>query len=439
MRFPFKEWEEEHHYTLPDILMSFPGEDDNDDTWAKTWHRIAMVCEVKNADDPINESAPWPSVRQSGTRVLTQLAKSARNLMLTHGMLFVFVVGIYKDSARIYRFDRAACVVSRSIDIKKKPWPLHELLWRICHYEAPVGGLPEGTPVARLLGEDPTLFRASEQDKDMADDKCKEIGQRPLSEDERRACRWMTVAKYDSDGSLIGSTRILLYRIRSLNPRLFSRATVVWEGYEDGTWKRLAVKDAWRQVARDREDAFYDQIRDSMRDRSWRDILDDYRFLHRNTDGGELPPFPFDPDKLAAEGPCDFPPDLEELLVEAQLDPVSGELFGLARMKCGDDLGAREAAKLVPCEDGSCPWPAPYEFYHRTVCRGPPDAAGRRDDSEYNERSHMRLVFETVGRPLSQFKSTKELIRGFRDAIYGMSGRPQVFAVVLICVSLSRP
>ncbi|EPS95918.1 hypothetical protein FOMPIDRAFT_1100799, partial [Fomitopsis schrenkii] len=363
VRFPFKEWEEEHHYTLPDILMSFPGEDDNDDTWAKTWHRIAMVCEVKNADDPINESAPWASVRQSGTGVLTQLAKSARNLMLTHGMLFVFVVGIYKDSARIYRFDRAACVVSRSIDIKKKPWPLHELLWRICHYEAPVGGVPGATPVARLLGEDPTLFRASEQDKDMADDKCKEIGQRPLSEDERRACRWMTVAKYDSDGSLISSTRVLLYRIRSLNPRLFSRATVVWEGYEDGTWKRLAVKDAWRQVARDREDAFYDQIRESMQDR--------------------------------------------------------GELFGLARMKCGDDLGAREAAKLVPCEDGSCPWPAPYEFYHRTVCRGPPDAAGRSDESEYNERSHMRLVFETVGRPLSQFKSTKELIRGFRDAIYG--------------------
>ena len=34
--FPFKEWEEEHHYTLPDILMSFPGEHDDDDSWALT-------------------------------------------------------------------------------------------------------------------------------------------------------------------------------------------------------------------------------------------------------------------------------------------------------------------------------------------------------------------------------------------------------------------
>ncbi|EPS93540.1 hypothetical protein FOMPIDRAFT_93727 [Fomitopsis schrenkii] len=416
VRFPFKEWEEEHHYTLPDILMSFPGEDDHDDTWAKTWHRIAMVCEVKNTADPINESAPWPSVRQSGsaTGVLTQLAKSARNLMLTHGMLFVFVVGIYKDSARIYRFDRAACVVSKSFNIKTTPWPLHELLWRICHYEAPVGGLPTGTVVPRLLGEDPTLFRASEQDKDMADKKCQATGQRPLSEDEWRACRWVTVAKHDSEGKFIHSTRVLLYRVRSLNPRLFSRATVVWEGYEDVTWKRVAVKDAWRQVARDREDAFYDQIRDSMQNRSWRDILDDYKFLHRNNEEREIPPLP------SGEGPYDLPPDLEELLVEAELDPVVGELFGLARMQYGDDLGAREMTKLARSKDGSYPWPAYHEFYHRTVCRGlPRDTAGKDDNPEYNDRSHMRLVFETVGRPLSQFRSTKELIRSFRDAIYG--------------------
>ncbi|EPS95933.1 hypothetical protein FOMPIDRAFT_7878, partial [Fomitopsis schrenkii] len=264
------------------------------------WHGIAMVFEVKNAADPINESAPWPSVRQGATAtgVLTQLAKSARNLMLTHGMLFVFVVGIHKDSARIYRFDRAGCVVSRSFNIKTTPWPLHELLWRVCHYRAPAGDLPTEPLIPRLLGEDPTLFPASDQDKDMADEKCKETGQRSLSEDERQACRWVAIAKYDSDENCIGSTRILLYRVRSLNPQLFSRATVVWEGYEDRTWKRLAVKDAWRQVARDREDAFYDQIRESMQDRSWRDVLDDYKFMHGRTDGGKLrlPPFPFGPD-----------------------------------------------------------------------------------------------------------------------------------------------
>ena len=417
--------------------MSFPGEHDQDDTWAKTWHRIAMVFEVKNADDPINESYPWPSVRSgvTATGVLTQLAKSARNLMLTHGMLFAFVVGIYKDSARIYRFDRAACVVSKSFDIKMNPWPLHELLWRICHYQAPVGGLPNGPLVPRLLGEDPTLFRASEQDKDIASAKCEETGQHPLSDDERLACRWVTIAQYDGKNRPQGSTRVLLYRIRSLNPRLFSRATVVWEGYEEGTWKRLAVKDAWRQVARDREDVFYDKIRNSMQDRSWRDVLEDYKFLRRNSEDHELPQFPFGPYKTNAEGPEVLPAELEDLLVEAALDPMIGELFGLVRVKYGDDLGAREAAKAAPRQKGRGrrSQPRHYGFYHRTTSSGHAQgrAAAEADDPGYNERSHMRLVFETVGRPLSQFRSTKEFVKGLRDAIYGTSRSHRPAAVVL--------
>lgn len=417
--FPFKDWQEEHHYTIPDILMSFPGEHDGGDTWAKTWHRIAMVFEATNADDPINESAPWPSVKQGmeATGVLIQLSKSARNLMLTHGMLFVFIVGIYKNSARIYRFDRAACVISKSFNIKMTPWPLHKLLWRICHHEVPVGGLPTGRLVPRLLGEDPTFSRASEQDKDAADEKCRENGQQPLSEDERRACRWVTVIKYDSKGKIICSTRFLIYHICYLDPRLFSRATLVSDGYEEATWKRVVVKDAWRQQVRDREDSFYNKIRDAMYYWSWRDMLDDYKFLHRQTEERQLPQFPFGPYKLGAEGPSVFPAELEELLVEAELDPVVGELFGIARLKYGDDLGAREA-DMAPQQKGDEHSPR-LPHYHCTISGG--RAQGRKSVSQagYNERSHMRLVFETVGRPLSQFKSTKELIKGLRDAIHG--------------------
>ncbi|KAI0729236.1 hypothetical protein C8Q72DRAFT_944115 [Fomitopsis betulina] len=353
--FPYKDWEEEHHYTLPDILMSFPGECGKNKTWAKTWHRIAMVCEVKNADDPINESAPWPSVKQgaNATGVLTQLAKSARNLMLTHGMLFVFVVGIYKDSARIYRFDRAACVVSKSFNIKTTPWPLHELLLRICHYDAPVGGLPEEKLVPRLLAEDPTFSKASEQEKDAADQKCKETGQRPISDDERRACRWVTVAEYDDKGK---------------------------------------VK----------------------------------RFANRN-DQDKLPSSVFLPHEIDEEGSDVLPEELEALLVEAELDPAVGEALGIAylRLTYGDDLGAHVVADRATRRRGdihrsrlSVPR---YNFYHRTISSDPVHggAPSKAVDPGYNERSHMRLVFETVGRPLSQFKSTKGLIKGMRDAIYG--------------------
>ena len=256
-------------------------------------------------------------------------------------------------------------------------------------------------------------------------EKCEETGQRPLAKDERCACRWVTIAKYNKKGKFKGSTCVLLYRIRSLNPRLFSRATVVWDGYEEGTWKRVAVKDAWRQVARDREDVLYAQIDEYMKNRSWSDILDDYKFLHRNAEENDVPPFPFGTYKHDANAPDVFPAELEEILVEARLDPEIGELFGLARLTHGDDLGAREVDKAAPLEranrnEGT--QPPHYAFYHRTVSSQ--NAQGRApiesDDPGYNERSHMRLVFESVGRPLSQFRSTKECVKGLRDAIIGM-------------------
>ena len=39
------------------------------------------------------------------------------------------------------------------------------------------------------------------------------------------------------------------------------------------------------------------------------------------------------------------------------------------------------------------------------------------------ERSHMRLVSHTVGTPISQFQSTKEMVIALRDAIRGKSLR----------------
>ena len=39
----------------------------------------------------------------------------------------------------------------------------------------------------------------------------------------------------------------------------------------------------------------------------------------------------------------------------------------------------------------------------------------------FNERSQMRISLGTVGTPLTDFQSTRELIMAFRDAIEGMS------------------
>lgn len=138
----------------------------------------------------------------------------------------------------------------------------------------------------------------------------------------------------------------------------------------------------------------------------------------------ELPKFPPRPYKFDSDESNESIAELlEELLVEAepQLDPAVSELFSTARPKCGDDLRPREADKAVRLH---LPPPPPhYSFYHRTTSssgRAQDRAHAKDNDPGYDEQSYMRLVFETVGRPLSQFKSTRELSKGLRGAIYGM-------------------
>ncbi|KAH9930133.1 uncharacterized protein B0H18DRAFT_995345 [Fomitopsis serialis] len=415
--FPFKAWEDEHNYTMPDILCRFP------DNGARlklggAWKDISMVFEIKptSGEDPIGKYGVKPSKRETGT--LTQLAKSARNLLLTHGMLFVFVVGIYGDIARIYRVDHAACVVSRSFDIKETPWPLHELLWRFCHYQAPERGVAGAPLTFMLLGADPSVQRATEGDVKLAEEMCAKVGIESLTETDKQACRWITIPRYSEDGTEAGATRYLIYRIRSLNPRLFSRATIVWDALEEGTWEPCAIKDAWRQLARDREDVLYDEIRGAFQSRSWRELFEDYVFMHRNDGPEEKPSIPTGPFQVDDQGCPMLPPEIEEMLVDAQLDPTVAELYGLPETSYSDDLGAREANQslrpdsgdIAGARDGLNPvansTDQPPMYGHRTICgqlRDPQKA-------EYDERSHMRLIMKTT---------TRELIRAFRDAIIG--------------------
>ncbi|KAH9930114.1 uncharacterized protein B0H18DRAFT_1209606 [Fomitopsis serialis] len=424
VRFPFSAWEDEHMYTIPDILMSFPGEDD--EAWGKSWHSISMVFEIKpgKCEDPIGKYST------AATAVLTQLAKSARNIMLTHGRLFVFVVGIYGNLARIYRFDHAAGVASRAFDYKKDPWPLHELIWRFCHHRARVGGRM-GAPFADMvLGADPSLQRATEEDIKLADEECIRAGRARLTEDEKQACRWMTAIKYNEDGAEVGATRYLLCRLRFLNPRLFSRSTTVWDALEEGTWQLCAIKDAWRQLARDREDVLYDRLCKAYRNRPWWEMVEDYVFMHRKDEPGpDRPSLPDGGFELDDEGHPILTEELEDMVVAASLDIGVTELYGLPDVVYGGDLGALEAAKVLLKSRSSsssevsgadlvsvashADRPLAYEAYHRTVC------GWNAQKAKYNERSHMRLVMSTVGRPLSDFRSTKELVRALRDAIHG--------------------
>ena len=226
-----------------------------------------------------------------------------------------------------------------------------------------------------------------------------------------------------------GAVRYLAFRTRFLNPRLFSRATTVVDALEEGTCRPVVVKDAWRQVTRDREDDFYEKIEESVRNKSVHELLEDYAFMHRNgRDHPAAPRVPFGPYQSSADGPEEIPKELEDYLAELKLEPGVGQLFGLPTVTQADDVGEREVSKAARRHSGASSSSAPsggsctpaHEVYHRTVCGAQrfqmPSITG-----ELNERSHMRLVMKMVGRPLYDFSSTRELVQAFRDAIVGTS------------------
>ncbi|EPQ56808.1 hypothetical protein GLOTRDRAFT_127209 [Gloeophyllum trabeum ATCC 11539] len=81
----------------------------------------------------------------------------------------------------------------------------------------------------------------------------------------------------------------------------------------------------------------------------------------------------------------------------------SGHIFGVARCRAGFDVESvvEESVKLC----------------HRT-CAASLNA--RLPRARYRERIHYRCVLESVGIPLSQFSSTRQLVEAVRDAVKGL-------------------
>ena len=465
---------------MPGIVMSHPGNIGTQ--WASAWPGISTVFEIGGyaSEDPVDEDNATIKAGKSHTTTMIQISKSARNLLHTHRLLYAYVVGIFHtDKARIFRFDHAAGVVSKAIDLREEPYLLYDFLWRFCHYKHPhhlaltpphtVVSAPAeaiGRPLTRsvtkttrcatgsrvFLGMDPTVSLASEQDCNKIDEllRASDPPQEPLTAKERDSCRWVALTtEHNPDESAKRMRWYILYRSRFLNPRLFSRVTRVWDAYDAERWERRVVKDAWRQLARDREDVLYTRLRDELRKRDdLGKLVEECKNFglprddsSSNSDGDDSRSDATPPSTAAADNESEY--ELNSvgtaILAEGLTASSDTPLYGLPDFEVGDDLGACEARKLwndrlggsrftgtsSPSDadldslsqgDGGCP--PIYGVYHRTICAWLRQAD--RSKAKFNERSHMRLVMKTVGRPLSSFKSTKEMVTAIRDAIIGM-------------------
>ncbi|KAI0726951.1 hypothetical protein C8Q72DRAFT_751951, partial [Fomitopsis betulina] len=386
MKFPFELREKDQHATKPDVIASIPALRRVAPLYR--WRHVAVVFELKTtrAHDPMKTDAPdhWDT--------LTQLAKSARSIMLSQGRLYCFVVGIYGGNARIFRFDHAGAISSPAFDYVKRPEILHKFLWRLFH---------PAVKGCTIVGQDPTVSLGTAKDRALVKKLARKCDPEWAPTPESRKAVRRFVMRDDGGNE----TTYLAYKLLYVNPRIFSRAGQIWEAFkldakESSTREeRYIIKDAWRQLGRLDEAGFYEMLRDKETDEA---VFGVANYVCGRDYGGET-----NTERRAAE---------EE-----------------ERQAASNDNNAEKHRRIISHSGKAVPALSKKEEKrrvqdiragHRTVSAGhnrdtnlPPERALKQ--VYLHERSHVRMVLKTVGTPLADFNDTKELATAFLDAIEG--------------------
>ncbi|KAI9001498.1 hypothetical protein BD414DRAFT_574923 [Trametes punicea] len=401
MRFPFEAFQKRHHETSPDLSVSFPGKPLS----PKTWEGISMVFEAKGSES----EDPFPRDGGRHTRTVEQIAKNGRNLLLAHGFLCAFAVGVYGRTLRIVRFDHSYALVTAPFSLGEGGALLiKKFLW---HFSG--------------VGED-TVGEGKAEDWE------KHFGQ--LHEGRR-------VEVYGQEPGRC--VPYLLYHLVDVNGRLFSRVTMVWHAIEDTRiWKdgRLVpdptctvavnpriVKEAWRQLARTAEPKFYERLNTK--------ILVERRFgLAKMAHGGDVGAFEYQwwertLEQNGTNATGKGAPDSDPSAISGTGD--GPRLFGSSVFFCSTGSTGPNARPFVRSTvdhmpNFDFPLPHPRQQTYSWRLHG--------EEFWHSERSHMRMVIDDVGRPLTEFRSTRELVTAIRDAIRGMFHPRSSITFTLTCI-----
>lgn len=404
---PFEILEGSHHpQTTANIGVSLPGKMLKGP--AERWQQLSMAIAVEGSAccDPFDQDDLL-------CHAVAHSAACARNLMLAHGLLVSFVLGVYGRTCRILRFDHTCGLVSEAFDYTRRPDLLRRFFWNFVH---PCLG-------DTVVGCDPTVHALVNADVIWAE---KQLAAMKVTKAILIPQEGRRVDVYDDTDA---STRsFILLKPLSAERRLFSRATTVWLAIEDVRGrtnndqtdtgmspKLVIVKEAWREIETRSEALIYQILQ------------------HAN----------------------------------------ETERFGLPKLVCGEDLGEREVAlwktgsephskqechsyendpaSRQPLSDRSTNTGSSSAVYSVPDTEGlissdgkfgkDADSSSRDSDSKYplpfpqhqtfswrltgeleyayRERSQMRLVIDVVGRPLADFRSTKQLVRAIRDVVRG--------------------
>ncbi|OBZ70522.1 hypothetical protein A0H81_09098 [Grifola frondosa] len=406
MVYPYSLGREVHHETKPDLVALLPGKS-NEVPEKLDWFDVSLIFEVKSSksQDPmrmtlVDDKDRDPFVKDGvrAVETVTQLAKNARNLMLAHHLVYVFV-----------------------------PELLRKFLWRFVN---PIKG-------ELIVGADPLISSPTAKELKWAEETLQRL-KKDVRRQDLSHSRWATVKE---GGEL---KRYLMYRLIALNPHLFSRSTTIWEALEDETGAVRPVKDAWRQMMRNPESAFYERIKS-------RSIPEEeYIGLPQLVGGGDLGEdeakelYPLGPNPWQATS---VPASSASQVSSAQPSPVS-------RATSVPDSPSSQAISVLDTEtpsprasDASSIGSESNHTMEDLPSESPPNAEGLTDlsvgdtyqrtvswfatgdpDWRLRERSHMRFVMDTVGKSLDKFERTRELVEAMRDAIKGLSNLSNIIA-----------
>ncbi|KAI1792133.1 hypothetical protein LXA43DRAFT_1134855 [Ganoderma leucocontextum] len=390
--FPFSAFAHNHHDTLPDLAVSFPGQRLD----AKTHPRfpdLAMIMEAKSK----RKDDPFKARGLKHCKTLVQLAVNARNLMHAHGLTCAFVLGIYGNLLRICRFDHSGAVVSQPINLKDAEGlkVVQQFFWHFVH---PTEDVP-------FVGWDPTVKKLTSEDQAWLKDRLN-----ITNFDTEGVTRSMTTTP--AAAAAVEPRAYILFKAIDVNGRLFSRATTVWYAIRDtrisldgrlvdppggvsaDDLKVRIIKDAWRQLVRRPENDFYRRL--SI-------IPSGERVgLPSIVCGGDLGEKEVRDWESALYG-APTPTPLNAVRHQSRLSPPASPLGSLSSPPAS--LSASTSSLQLPVHR-----PMQQTFTWRQA-RGP--------KYWHRERSHMRFVVAEVGRPLTRFRSTKELATAVRDAMIG--------------------
>lgn len=391
--FPFAASMNEHHRSAPDISASFPGQSLGD---SPSWKHISTVIESKSEarKDPLARDG------RARTKAIGALAKNARNLMLTHGLLAAFVIGIYGNTVRLMRFDRTCALVSVPFNIKKDGLRLlQKFFWNFTH---PLVG-------KTVVGADPTVMKLSSADQDWVKSELRRARVLHWQAHVAEIAAGRRVEVYDEKTGRC--VPYLLYQAINVNGRLFSRATMIWRAIEDTRiWKdgRLIpdplrtnpakpqiMKEYWRQLARIAEAKFYDRLNERIEP-------EDQYGLATMVCGGDIGEFALQQWNDARCRQKGIKPERES--EPSKPAPPSSLSCPLSNIASGEGYVPDAGLPLLHPQHQTCSWRLAF---------------GK--DDWHRERSLVRMVIDDVGRPLTEFRSTYELVCALRDAIRGKS------------------